>query len=802
MKDRFYLLLLVLFLHASFAHAQNLVSVSGMVQAKATQLPLGFANVLLKRSADSIVVAGTISDERGQFRFSGILPGKYLLDISLVGYLSQRQSVFIGNLSQFLELKPIVLEPNTTTLNEIIVSSQPTGVNDQMNKFTFNVSDGIAQAGGSVMQVMKNLPGVTIQDGKLMLRGSDKVMVLVDGKQTALTGFGNQTGLDNIPASALEKIEIINNPSSKYDANGNAGIINLVYKKSRKEGFNGKLGMAGGLGALWEKKANLPQIRPQYKATPKLNPSLSLNYRKNNTNLFFQGDYLYTETLNKNEFVDRNYGNGNIVRQQTKRNRNTAFTNFRLGVDQTIGDNDLLSISGMFGTEKIIDRGDQPFFNAGLTQRLRLWQFLEDELKTTVMATINYQHKFSQPGHQLTVGYNYTFHREDEKYFFDNILPAYTSKDAFKLLSDEQVSDINLDYTKPLASGRIETGIKFRHRSIPTNMQFFPGQYSAIDANAGGWANYRELIPAAYVNYVYETEKIETELGLRAEYLDLQYEVNPNHNAYKTDGYHYLQPFPSLRMGYKIDGKNKLSVYYNRRVDRPNEVDIRIFPKYDDAEIIKVGNPGLRPQFTNTLELGFRSTWPAGSFYGAVYQKMANGTITRISTIAPGNNLIYAVFQNAGKSFASGLDLQFSQKMRKVYSFDINMNLYQNSIDAFSVVNLYPVKSLFSAGLQRKFSWNLKLNQQLRFANGSEAQLSMVYLAPDIIPQGEIGSRFSLDLGLKKPMMKGKGELFFNATDLLNTMNIRKTIQGNGFNYVSTDYYETQVVRVGMALKF
>lgn len=802
MKDRFYLLLLVLFLQASFAHAQNIVSVSGLVQTKATQLPLSFATIVLKRSADSIVVAGTISDERGQFRFSGILPGKYLLDISLLGYLSQRQSVFIGNLSQFLELKPIVLEPNTTTLNEIIVSSQPTGVNGQMNKFSFNVSEGIVQAGGSVMQMMKNLPGVTIQDGKLMLRGSDKVMVLVDGKQTALTGFGNQTGLDNIPASALEKIEIINNPSSKYDANGNAGIINLVYKKSRKDGFNGKLGMAGGLGALWEKKANLPQIRAQYKATPKLNPSLSLNYRKNNTNLFFQGDYLYTETLNKNEFVDRNYNNGTIVRQQTKRNRNTAFTNFRLGVDQTIGDNDLLSISGMFGTEKIIDRGDQPFFNAGLNQRLRLWQFLEDELKTTVMATINYQHKFSQPGHQLTVGYNYTFHREDEKYFFDNILPAYTSKDAFKLLSDEQVSDINLDYTKPLASGRIETGIKFRYRSIPTNMQFFPGQYSAIDANAGGWANYRELIPAAYVNYVYETEKIEAELGLRAEYLDLQYEVNPNHNTYKTDGYHYFQPFPSLRMGYKIDGKNKLSVYYNRRVDRPNEVDIRIFPKYDDAEIIKVGNPGLRPQFTNTLELGFRSTWAAGSFYGAVYQKMANGTITRISTIAPGSNLIYAVFQNAGKSFASGLDLQFSQKMRKVYSFDINMNLYQNTIDAFSVVSLYPVKSLFSAGLQRKFSWNLKLNQQLRFANGSEAQLSMVYLAPDIIPQGEIGSRFSLDLGLKKPMMKGKGELFFNATDLLNTMNIRKTIQGNGFGYVSTDFYETQVVRVGMALKF
>jgi hypothetical protein len=232
MKDRLFLLLIVLFSMASFAYAQNLVSVSGMVQAKATRLPLSFANMLMKRSSDSTFIAGTISDEQGRFRFSGMLPGKYFIEISLMGYLPQRQSVFIGNLSQFLDLKPIELETHSTTLNEIIVSSQPSGVNEQMNKFTFNISEGIAQAGGSVMQMMKNLPGITMQDGKLMLRGSDKVIVLVDGKQTALTGFGNQTGLDNIPASALERIEIINNPSSKYDASGNSGIINIKLKKS------------------------------------------------------------------------------------------------------------------------------------------------------------------------------------------------------------------------------------------------------------------------------------------------------------------------------------------------------------------------------------------------------------------------------------------------------------------------------------------------------------------------------------------------------------------------------------------
>lgn len=163
---------------------------------------------------------------------------------------------------------------------------------------------------------MQNLPGVTVQDGKVQLRGSDKITLLVDGKQTALTGFGNQTGLDNIPASAIEKIEIINNPSAQYDANGNAGIINIIYKKNKQEGFNGKIGFTTGAGSLWVPKENLPTIRPQYTFTPKINPAVSLNYRKNKMNIFFQGDYLNTETLNKNEFVIRNYDNGDVINSQ------------------------------------------------------------------------------------------------------------------------------------------------------------------------------------------------------------------------------------------------------------------------------------------------------------------------------------------------------------------------------------------------------------------------------------------------------------------------------------------------------
>jgi outer membrane receptor protein involved in Fe transport len=682
------------------------------------------------------------------------------------------------------------------------VTSKSSEVSAKMDKKVFSVSDNIAQSGGSVLQSMQNLPGVTLHEGKVQLRGNDKVMVLIDGKQTALTGFGNQSGLDNIPASAIEKIEIINNPSAKFDANGNAGIINIIYKKNKQEGLNGKIGISSGYGALWERKANLPTIRPQYQMTPKINPSLSLNYRKEKINTYLQADYLYTETLNKNEFVTRTYDDGTIINQQTVRNRNTHFTTLKSGIDWNYNEQNSFSFSALFGSEKIIDNGDEPFFNQDYSQRLRLWSFLEDELKTTVMASASYEHKFKQPGHKLNAGINYTYHREDEKYFFTNTLPTSVGQDAFKLLSDEKVVDINIDYIRPLKYGRFETGFKFRNREIPTNMQFFPGVNSPIDANAGGWANYKEIIPALYSNYIFETDKIEAELGLRLEYVKLQYDVNPNHPTYKSDGYNYTEPFPNVRFGYKIDDKNKITAFYNRRVDRPAEVDIRIFPKYDDAEIIKVGNPALRPQFTSAFEVGYKKTMEKGYFTSSVYYRIINGTIARIATTVPGSSLIYNVFQNADKSSSVGIEAVYSKEITPWYSFNLNGNLYQNTIDAFTVTNLYPVPSTYYGKRQQMVSGNLKWNNSLQLNKTLKGQISAVYLAPDIIPQGKIDSRFSVDLGLKKTVQKGKGEVFVNATDIFNTLSIRKDIQGEGFNYRSKDFYETQVVRFGYSYKF
>lgn len=780
----------------------NKITLSGEVADSAAQSPAAFINVVVKHLPDSGFVAGTISGNDGGFSIAGIAPGNYWIGFSGIGYNTVSDNIYVGSLAEFLYLGTYKISAAAAVMNEAKITAKSSDVSAKLDRKTYEIENNISQSGGSLLQAMQNLPGVTVQDGKVTLRGSDKVVILIDGRQTALTGIGSQASLDNIPASAIERIEIINNPSAKFDANGNAGIINIILKKNKQEGFNGKLSMTAGAGALWVKKANLPDIRPQYQATPKINPSLSLNYRKKKVNVFFQGDYFYKPTLNKNEFFTRTYDSGLVIKQQIKRNRNTTVYTGRAGLDWNLGERDLITISGLFSNEKILDRGDEPFFNGDLTERRRLWQFIEDELKTTATVSALYQHKFAQPGRVFNMNVNYTFHRENEKYYFTNIYPSYTGLDSFKLLSDENVTDINLDYSRPLRLGRFETGLKYRYRFIPTSMKFIPGYQSPFDTNAGGWANYKEQIPAVFGTYIIEKQRYEVEAGLRLEYVNVSYIVDPNHNTYKSDGYQYFQPFPNIRLAWKFQKNGKISFFYNRRVDRPNEFDLRVFPKYDDAEIVKIGNPALRPQFTNSFEMGYKNTLKKGYLYGAVYHRISEGTITRIASVTASSPVIYNIMQNAGRSFNTGLECVWSADISKKFNFNVNANVYRNEFRAFTVTNKYPEQNIYSANTESIISGNLKANAFLHLTGNWDVQITGIYLMPGIIPQGKVGARYTIDAGVKKSFKDGKSQFYINATDLFNTMVVRKQIFGTGFQYTADDYYETQVIRVGYSYKF
>lgn len=783
--------------------ASSGVTLSGRILDAESKAALPYLSLQLLAEKDSAFVAGRLTDDAGAFTFSGLRKGSYILFARRLGYRPIRQRVLVGELSAFLDLGALLMPREAQALAGVVVTGNAEAVAEAMDRKTFTVSDNVTQSGGSVLQAMSIVPGVTVgQDGKLLLRGSDKVVVLIDGKQTALTGFGSQAGLDNLPASALERIEVINTPSAKYDANASAGIINLVFRKQEQQGFNGKLALTGGAGALWVKEENLPTIRPQYRGTPKVNPSVALNYRSGKTNSFVQADWLYAPTLNKNEFATRTYDDGTVITQQVKRNRRTDYGTLNAGVDHAFDAHNSLRVAALLNREKILDYGDNPYFLGSLQNRVRLWQFLEDEVKYTAFATAALVHRFPQAGHTLTLTSNYSFHREDEQYFFTNTLPAFVGKDAFKLLSDEHVVDLNADYVKPLRQGRLEAGFKGRYRSIPVNMRFFPGENTPIDTGAGGWATYRETIPALYANYVFESQRVELEGGLRVEGVHVNYDVNPTHNTYKSDGYRYFQPFPNVRAAWKFDDANKLSLFFNRRVDRPNEVDIRIFPKYDEPELIKVGNPALQPQYATSLELGYKTSWAKGSLYAAAYHRIVDGTITRIATQAPGSTLLYNVFQNAGRSWSTGGEVVWQQAVAARLVLNANANLYRRTVDAFSVVNRYPVPVTYSAPREQLTSGNVKFNATITAPRDWQLQLASTWLAPDLFPQGRLGSRHALDAGAKKGVQRGRGEIVINATDLLNTNQAERTLRGTNFRLVSTDYLETQVVRVGYSWKF
>jgi outer membrane receptor protein involved in Fe transport len=220
--------------------------------------------------------------------------------------------------------------------------------------------------------------------------------------------------------------------------------------------------------------------------------------------------------------------------------------------------------------------------------------------------------------------------------------------------------------------------------------------------------------------------RIELEAGLRLEYVKVDYEVNPNHNTYKSDGYDYAQPFPNVRFGYKLDKNNKLTAFYNRRVDRPNEVDIRIFPKYDEPELLKVGNPTLRPQFTNTFEIGYKHNWAKGNITTSVYHKITDATITRIATIVPGNTIIYNIFQNAGRSSATGGEAYVQQELSKSFSMNLGGAVYRNVINAFTVQNKYPVPTVYSMAEESITSGNIK---QMLFSNCRAKQICSLPLS-------------------------------------------------------------------------
>lgn len=796
---------ILLFLVNFQLFAQSDATIAGQILEQNEPVP--FASVTLSL-ADDHFVNGVITDENGHFEIKGLAPGTYTLSVSFVGYDPYQSKILIGKLNQNYDLGKIEIKPSITNLDEVTVAGIREVISSGLDKKTFNMDQNIAQSGGSVMDAMKSMPSISFdQDGKIILRGSDKVIVLIDGKQSGLTGFGNQKGLDNIPAANIERIEIINNPSAKYDANGMAGIVNIVYKKNKETGLHGSVGFTYGLGALTRRTDDLPSELGSFSPTPKYIPSLDLNYKHSKYSFYLQSEVLFQKRLPNNEFTTRYYDDGRIIASQVPENRKQTHYIVKGGIDYQISQNDIISFSGIYDWESHIDSAQVPYIDVDDDIRSRFISWHEEEITGYMNYLLHYEHKFKQTGHSLNTHLQYSQGWEDESYFINDsseIRPD--GRDITHVLGTEHTTSLSGDYTKPLFSGRVETGMKIQIRRLPVEYKQEQGENTILYPGLGNWSKWGESIYAGYFNWVHEKQKYDIEAGLRTEYTRVFYHMDPSNTYYQQDDtYDYFRLFPNIRLGYKLSEDHKISIFYNQRIDRPGEPELRIYPKSDDHELVKVGNPYLRPQYTQSAEVAYNVGWINGTLFISGYYRYIKDPYMRVYTQDTSNieyDIILKSYANTGAATNKGVELVFSQQLMDSWKLSGNFNFYQNKIQAFTGSLLFPYQHPFDIEATSSNTWDLKVINTLDLSNLFQIQLTGLYIAPINIPQGRQLSRSSIDLGLVRKIWQGNGELTFSFTDIFNNYGLRQEITGDGFTAIYKNYYETQVLRIGLKRKF
>ena len=795
--------------HATLAQDDSLgdATVSGQIVDQATQRPVPFVTVTVTTESDGVTVTGALTDDDGRFTISGLGQGNYILTSSFLGYLSVDTPIFIGDKNTIFDVGEIEFQQSSEELEEVVVSARQEILEASLDRRVFNLADNFAQASGSLLDAMRGLPGITVdQDGKVLLRGSDRVTILLDGKRSSLTGFGNQSGLDSIPAANVESIEIINNPSARYDSAGMAGIINIVYKREQEAGLHIDAGLTIGSGQLTKRKDDLPTELGSYSRNSKIIPSMNLANNKEDSNAFLQAEILFQESIPNNEFTSRFYDDGRIIYSQVPENREQTHYIISGGVDRFLDENRTLTFSSILDFETHTDVAQVPFIDGNTGERLRFWFWREEEDTGYINLNLDYEHRFETPGHEASVTFQYSRGWEDEAYFLNEISPIRIGTDATHLVAEEHTLPIQFDYFKPLRSGRLEAGARIQKRWIPITYDVERGENSVIYPGLGDWSEWGEDIYAVYVNYVHEKESYDIEAGLRVEQTDVYYDL-PEENIYydQSDSYDYFELYPNVRFTYNIDGLNRVSAHYNNRVDRPGEPELRIFPKYDDPELLKVGNPYLRPQFTETFELAYEHLWNTGSVIASAYHRNIDDPFTRVYAIDPTNldyDIINRIYQNVGSGTSTGLEFIVTQDISDTWELSGSINWYDNVIDADEVTLLFPIERPFNVERSRDQTWDFKLNNLFEFTNELQVQVSIVYYAEKNIAQGRQDARSSVDLGISKPMMGDKGEIVFSFVDVFNDFGIKQFISGDGFNAIYENYYETQVVSVGFNYQF
>ncbi|MGQ0643435.1 MAG: TonB-dependent receptor domain-containing protein, partial [Gemmatimonadaceae bacterium] len=776
--------------------AQAGASVSGRAVDAAASRPIGFATVVVQSTESGDTLSGTLAGQDGRFRIRGLRPGRYTIHVRFLGFSPAESNVLVSELNPSYDLGDIRLV-RAATLEQVRVTTgaiQAAGLDTKV----YRMGEGASVSTGSMLDALKNLPGVTVdQEGKVLLRGSDRVAVLIDGRQSSLTGFGSQRGLDNVSAANIQAIEVIHNPSASFDAAGMAGIINIIYKQDQQLGLSGEVGLSLGMGAFTKQRPDLPSEIGSYATNEKVIPSLSLNHNTKRVRSFVQGEYLLQQRLPNNEFTTRFYDDGRVIQSQVPENRRQWHYIVRAGTDFVRSVSNTFSLSGIYDLETHIDRASVPFILAATGERQRRWFWREKESTGFANASANWKRAFATAGHELEMNLQYTRGWEDEAYSLNEESSVRVGTDRTHVYAVEHTVPLSIDYTRPLASGRVEVGGKLQRRWLPVTYDVVRGQQSVIYPGLGDRTDWEEDLVAFYGNLVRVKDRYTLEAGLRIENTQVEYRV-PNENIYYPtgDSYGSFEVFPNVKLTLGLDDRHQLIAAYNRRIDRPGEPELRIFPKYDDPELLKVGNPYLRPQLTHVFELGVDRSWSGGSIRASGYHRDITDAFQRIFAADESNpnyDIVNRIYENVGQSKQTGVELVADHHVTQPWQLSASVNWFVNNIDALEMTLLFPTARSLSIPASRDDSWDFTINNRVQLPRAAELQLSHVYYSARNIPQGRERARSSLDFSASMPFMRDRAEFVFTFTDIFNDFGVRRDVLGDGFTAEYQNLLESQV---------